>query len=247
MNKRTAFITAAAVTGVMLAGTAAVGANIGILNAADSDNVGELSAAVTVSAEADTSPNSAEPQVIDVYLDEPLVTADPAAAPLVIEPAVVSPESVTQQFDVDDAGTVNVKTTKTGVLLDGVVAADGWSWSSEQPSATELVVTFASADSDYIFYANLALDGTIMARVDEPIVKVVQAATPSPSQTPAATPPAAQPPASQTPVATPPATPQPTSGYVDDDHEADEAGEADEVEYEHEDEVDEHDGGEDDD
>ncbi len=46
MNKRTSFITAGAVTGVLLAGTAAVGANIGILNAADNGDVGQLSAAV---------------------------------------------------------------------------------------------------------------------------------------------------------------------------------------------------------
>ena len=246
MNKRTAFITAAAVTGVMLAGTAAVGANIGILNAADSDNVGELSAAVTVSTEADTAPNSVEPQVIDIYLDEPSVTADLAAAALVTESAVVSPTSATQRFDVDDAGTVNVRATKTGVLLDGVVVADGWSWSSEQPSETELVVTFASANSAYIFHANLALDGSITARVDEPIVNVVQAATPSASLTPATTAPAATQPA-----ATAPANTQPATGYGDDDH-ADNEYEDDDDEHEdeddeHEDEDDEHEGGEDDD
>ena len=232
MNKRTAFITAAAVTGVMLAGTAAVGANIGILNAADSDNVGELSAAVTVSTEADTTPNSVEPQVIDIYLDEPSVAADPAAAALVTESAVVSPTSATQRFDVDDAGTVNVRATKTGVLLDGVVVADGWSWSSEQPSATELVVTFTSADSEYIFYANLALDGTIVARVDEPIVKVVQAATPSLSLTPAAT---------------APANTQPATGYGDDDHADNEYEDEDDDDDHAEYEDDEHEGGEDDD
>lgn len=227
MNKRTAFITAAAVAGVMLAGTAAVGANIGILNAADSDNVGELSAATTVSAEADTAPSGVEPQVIDIYLDEPSVTADPAAASLVIEPAVVSPKSAMQRFDVDDAGTVIVAATKTGVLLDGVVAADGWSWSSEQPSATELVVTFASADSEYIFYANLALDGTITARVDEPIVNIVQASTPAPSPTLAAA---------------APANTQPGAGYDDDDRYEEE-----DDRYEDDDHDDDHDGGDDDD
>ena len=61
MNRRTSFITAAAVTGVILAGTSAVSANVGILTAAGSDNVGELSAAVPITTVV-------EPQIIDVFL-----------------------------------------------------------------------------------------------------------------------------------------------------------------------------------
>jgi hypothetical protein len=44
LTSRTSLLTAAAIAGVLLAGTAAVAANIGILNAADSSEMGDLTA-----------------------------------------------------------------------------------------------------------------------------------------------------------------------------------------------------------
>ena len=229
MNKRTSFITAGAVTGVLLAGTAAVGANIGILNAADNGNVGDLSAAVEVSTPTETVPTSVEPQVIDVYVEEPVDNT-----PATTTPSTTAPEAVTQEFAVDDAGTVSVEATGTGVLLDGVVAGEGWTWTSRQSADGELEVTFTSADSEYVFYASLAEDGTIVARVDEPIVNVVRV------------------PAASSP-ATVPSNTAPSGDRNDDDrgeyHDDDDDDEHDEEDdHDEEDEEDEeHEGGDDDD
>jgi len=168
MNKRTSFITAGAVTGVLLAGTAAIGANIGILNAADNGNVGNLNAAVAVTAPPETAVIGAEPQVIDIYVEEP---EDAAAATTAQSPT--TPEATSQEFAVDNAGMVSVTATDSGVLLDAVAVAEGWTWTASQ-TAEGLEVTFTSADSEYVFAASLADDGTIVARVDEPIVNVVR-------------------------------------------------------------------------
>ena len=179
MNKRTSFITAGAVTGVLLAGIAAVGANIGILNAADNGNVGDLNAVVTVTTPPETIPTSVEPQVIDVYVEEP-ANSTPAAT----TPSSTAPQVDVQDFVVDDAGTVSVESTESGVLLDGVALAEGWTWISSQSAEGELEVTITSADSEYVFTASLFEDGTIVARVDELIVNVVRApAASAPSNT----------------------------------------------------------------
>ncbi|RLE20109.1 MAG: hypothetical protein DRJ50_11255, partial [Actinobacteria bacterium] len=80
MDRKTYFITAAAITGVVLAGTTAVAANIGILNAADDDNVGDLTAVVVTAPE--TVPTVVEPQIVDVYIEEPVEEATSTSAPL---------------------------------------------------------------------------------------------------------------------------------------------------------------------
>ncbi len=215
MNKRTSFITAAAVTGVLLAGTAAVGANIGILNAADNGDVGNLSAAVV------TTPVT-EPQVIDIYLDEPVDASSTTTGP-----TVTVPQALTQEFAVDAAGTVSVEATETGVLLDGVTAAEGWTWTSTQAGDGELVVTFTSADSEYLFYASLAADGTIAARVDEPIVQIVQVPAASSSSSNSGS--------SSVSSNTTRSASHDDDHYEDDDHD------------DHDDDHDEYEGGEDDD
>jgi len=217
MERKSYFISAAAITGVVLAGTTAVAANIGILNAADDDNVGNLTAAVA------TVPATVEPQIIDVYIEE----AVPQATFSTRTPGEDS-DSTSQEFKVDEAGTVTIKRTPDGILLDGATVNDGWDWTSNQSSATDLVVTFTSGDSEFVFYAGLADDGSIAARVDEPIVNVVQA-----------------PPAPSSSVATPsPAAPVPS--YDDDDH-YEEDDEYEEYEDHEDEEDDDHEGGDDDD
>jgi hypothetical protein len=226
MNKRTSFITAAAVAGVMLAGTAAVGANIGILNAADTDIVGQLPATITVPADDDTT-TTVEPQVIDVYIEDAALTATSTTLLAVEQPIGGALAAGVQRFDVDDAGSVDVERTETGVLLAGVDEAAGWSWSSQQASETELVVTFTSFDTEYVFFAESGPAGTVTARVEEPIVNIVQAPAPAPQATP---------------VVPPPANTASAGGYHDDDESHDEYEDDDSY-----DEVDEHDEDDEDD
>ena len=212
MNKRTSFITAAAVAGVMLAGTAAVGANIGILNAADTDIVGQLPATITVPADDDTT-TTVEPQVIDVYIEDAALTATSTTLLAVEQPIGGALAAGVQRFDVDDAGSVDVERTEKGVLLAGVDEAAGWSWSSQQASETELVVTFTSFDTEYVFFAESGPAGTVTARVEEPIVNIVQAPAPAPQPAPSP---------QGTPVIPPPANTASAGGYHDDDESHDE-------------------------
>jgi len=57
MNRKTAAITAASIIGVIVAGSAAVGANIGILNAADANERAPLSAVATIVSPVDSTPS----------------------------------------------------------------------------------------------------------------------------------------------------------------------------------------------
>ncbi len=86
---RTRLITIASIVAIGVAGATAIGANIGILNAASNNEVGNLSAA------GDLTPST---QVVDVYLDgqgrpSPSASATPSGS---------------QRFTVDSAGTVDV-------------------------------------------------------------------------------------------------------------------------------------------
>ena len=191
MIRKNSLITAAAVVGVLFAGTTAVAANVGLLTPSDTSSGTESSA---VSQEPTTS--SAEPQIVDVYIEDPPVTVD----------TTTTVPSLSQVFVVEAAGTVSVEPTATGVRLDGVTVADGWQWTATQPSPNELQVTFTSADATYVFSASLAPDGTIVAGVDQPIVQIA----PAPAASSGTRAPSAQ---STAPAATAPA---PSSGYSDD-------------------------------
>lgn len=165
MNRRTSLITAGAVTATVLAGTTAVAANIGILNSADEGPIGDLSAIadVAVTAPAD---QAREPQVVDVYIEEPIAsqiasTTVPAAAF----------DTGARDFSVEDAGTVTIATTEAGLRVVAVAANPGWEWSGSE--AGPLAVTFTGADATYVFYADVAADGSVTARVEQPIVQTV--------------------------------------------------------------------------
>ena len=122
MNRRNATITAGAVTGMVLAGTLAIAANTSILNAADDDNVGELSAAAVVNA----APVDPEPQIIEVYIDDPA----PAPAPVTTipptstgAPLAAADEPPSQVYTVDAAGTVeDIHGRVMGSLASGTKA-----------------------------------------------------------------------------------------------------------------------------
>ena len=195
MIRKNSLITAAAIAGVLFAGTTAVAANVGLLTPSDATSGAESS---TVIPEPTTSP--VEPQIVDVYIEDPPVTVDTTTTVPILS----------QVFAVEAAGTVSVEPTATGVRLDGVTVADGWQWTATQPSPNELQVTFTSADATYVFAASLAPDGTIVAGVDQPIVQIAPApaATSSATQVPVVR--------STPPAATTLAPPAPSAGYSED-------------------------------
>ena len=156
MIRKTAAITAASIAGVILAGGAAVGANIGILNAADNNSLGNLSAEAPI-----TSPSIEPPTTL---------------APIV---AVSDSNGSSQSFTVDVAGTVEVDFDDTGVHLSDVRTNQGWSWEETSTDSGSVAVTFTSGADTLEFSATPNDDGTINASVDRPIV------TPATAQPPA--------------------------------------------------------------
>ena len=219
MIRKTAAVTAASIAGVMLAGTAAVGANIGILNAADDTGLGTLSAEAAVSATAEPAPTTVRP--------------DPSPTTSETVPADASDTPHVQTFAVDAAGTIDVELDEAGLHVKAVDANDGWSWKETDSESGTLAVTFTSGDEKLEFLAALTPDGSIAARVDQPVVTQRPAPAPAPTAAPSPAP------------ASPPA---PAAGY-DDDYEDDEYEDDDEYEHEDHDDDDEyeHEGHDDDD
>ncbi len=162
---RTRLITIVSIVAVGLAGASAVSANIGILDSASDSPVGNA----LVTGDLGT-PST---QVVDVYLPaSPATTTTPAtntAAPM------PSADPTVQQFAVDVAGTVSVASTDTGLRLDQVTPAAGWSWTLTQSDPTALMVTMTNGTRTFEFTATATADGNIAASVNEPIVAAAPA------------------------------------------------------------------------
>ena len=150
MVHRTALITAGSIAAVVFAGAIAVGANLGILNVADSRPVGKLSASV--------APPTIGSKVVRVYAGDKKVTR-------------------TQKYIIKKAGTVSVAATRTGLRLVDVTVKPSWRWKLAQTTDAKLIVTFKAHSTTYKFVALLGRHGTILARVDQPITKVVTSAS----------------------------------------------------------------------
>jgi hypothetical protein len=144
LKGRTSLVTAAAIAGVLIAGTAAVAANIGILNAADSSTFGELS------------------------VTDELVPATTGATDVAASSITAPPVGGVQRYDIDAAGSVWLATTTDGVALDRVEAAADWSSALSQSDLRSLRVDFTNGDRTIVFTATLADDGTVVADVAEP-------------------------------------------------------------------------------
>ncbi len=150
MVHRTALITAGSIAAVVFAGAIAVGANLGILNVADSRPVGKLSASV--------APPTIASKVVRVYAGDKNATR-------------------TQKYIIKKAGTVRVAVTKAGLRLVDVTVRPSWRWKLAQTADAKLTVTFQAHSTTYKFVAVLGRHGTIVARVDQPITKVVTSAS----------------------------------------------------------------------
>ncbi len=244
MRNRISLVTALAVGATIVAGSAAIAANVGVLTSADDDSIGNLSAETPVVTPA-ADPTD-DVQVIDVYLEDPVVTTDVASSSSTPETTpTTTPDATTQEFTVEAAGTVAVEQRESGLFVARVEAADGWLWKTEQTSASEVRVTFASVDTIYEFVAVVGDDGEIDADVEQPIVNVVQvpgrpSAPSSGGGAPSATVPST---GSSAPGTVPPPS-YDDDGDYDDDHDEDHEDDHDE---DHEDDHDEYEGGEDDD
>lgn len=152
---RTKLITIASIAGVAAAGAFAISANVGILNAADNNKLGQLSA-----AGAATTLNT---QVVDVYLDGAATTTTAG----VVATTAGDPAAV-QRFTVDTAGTIAVVVNDGTLRLDSVNPTSGWTWSLAQTQGTQLTVTLTNGTRTLEFVAGIGPDGSVTANVNEP-------------------------------------------------------------------------------
>lgn len=146
MRHRTALITIALTVAVVLAGAAAIGVNLGILTAADASVVGKLPA---TGSEAWAS--------TPALADAGAATAD-----------------ASQRYIVENAGAVVVVTDGRAVRATDVSARRGWKYRLVQTSDAKVVVTFERGKTTYKFVAAVGRDGALVARVDEPVTRVVE-------------------------------------------------------------------------
>ncbi len=137
MIRQRAAITAASIAGVVLAGGTAVGANIGILNAADDSEMGALSAEVPITAAASVTSTTASDATTD-----------------------------SQWYTADEAGDVEVMIDGDTVELGAVLTNQGWSWESRPSSDGSVVVYLSSDDDELVFTAELTADGRVAAGVE---------------------------------------------------------------------------------
>ncbi len=200
---RTTLVTGLAIAGVVLAGTAAIAANIGILNSTGDSSIGSLTATDDLAA---TAPAGAEVQPVET------ITSTTVPAPTSTTETTVPAGS---SYVVADAGSVSVAAGPTGLALLSAVPNPGWTAEAVQADPSTLSVTFRGGDRTVVFVATLGADGEILADVTEPIV-VTQAAPAAPAPAPA--------------TATRP-TATASAGSYDDDHD-DHEYEDDDHEYE---------------
>ena len=164
LTSRTSLITAVAVAGVLVAGTAAIAANIGILNSTDDSSIGSLSAT-------------------DDLVDETSTTS--VATTLATTTTTTPEDSATNAGDsyvVDDAGVVTLSSASGSLALVSVVPQPGWTVTSSQPDAVRLEVSFTNGVRTLVFSAVLGPDDVVTADVVEPVDVVgAPAATPQTS------------------------------------------------------------------
>jgi hypothetical protein len=153
MRHRTALVIAASVAAVVFAGAIAVAVNLGILTAADSQPVGELTTA-TVSQQSPILP---------------VAQRQSQAA------AVQKKARATQKYVIKKAGTVTVAFSKKAVRFVSAGARRHWSWKLSQTRDRKLTVTFTRGSDTYTFVAAVGRGGKLSARVDHPVTRVVPA------------------------------------------------------------------------
>jgi hypothetical protein len=160
MKHRTAIVTAASVMVVVLAASAAIAANLGILaNGTDTGEIGAL----TVSAEPTTSTGLPEtpPATIAVVED----TTPPTTGATVPEPT--APIGEVSAYAVADAGVVTLVNDGSTLTVTAVESSDGWQ-TADIPSDRGIEIGFVGPDgSVLLFAAQLDEAGTIQTLVED--------------------------------------------------------------------------------
>ncbi len=157
MIRKTAAVTAASIAGVVLAGGAAIGANVGILNAADNGALGTLSA------------------------DAVITTSSAPAGATSMATVTPTDQNRVQTFAVEGAGTVDLSADDAGLRLVDVQTTGPWRWEDNGSDSEVVSLRFTNGDDTLEFFASSTAEGTVVARVERP---TVEPPSPGPTQTP---------------------------------------------------------------
>jgi hypothetical protein len=150
MKHRTALIIAASLAAVVFGAAIAVAVNLGILTAADSSPVGQL----TTTAVAQQA------------------TAQPVSRPEA--PArTAAKQRQTQKYVIKRAGTVEIAFSKKAVRFVAAGAKSHWTWKLTQSGDRKLTVVFEHGNDSYTFVAQVGKAGKVTAKVDHPVTRVV--------------------------------------------------------------------------
>jgi len=150
MNHRTALIVAASIAAVVFGAAIAVAVNLGILTAADSSPVGQLTTATVARQTA----------------------VEPAARYQSATP-VPTRQRQTQKYVIKKAGTVQIAFSKKAVRFVSAAGKSHWTWKLSQSGDRKLTVTFAHGNDTYTFIAKVVKGGKVTARVEHPVTRVV--------------------------------------------------------------------------
>lgn len=131
---RTGILTAVCAIAIVSAGGLALAANLGILDAADDSPLGDLEAVVPAGETATTATTTA-------------TTPTTATAPSA--PAAAG----TQVFVVDEAGSVTIIPTATGIAVASLTPNTGWTATPDQAEPSRVHVTFTDGTTTLVFEA----------------------------------------------------------------------------------------------
>jgi len=161
MVRRTALVTAASIAAVVFTGTAAVGANIGILSSADDSPIGDLSATADLAA--------ASPTPIEVVVDLTAASAGPSPTTEAPTSRDDASSARSEAFQVDQAGIAVITVVDRTLVVESVDASPGWSYSPDDDAPDDSVeVRFASGSEVLVLEVDLLDDGTLQAAITRP-------------------------------------------------------------------------------
>jgi hypothetical protein len=184
--KKSAIAVALSVVGIVVTASLAVALNVGILSETAPDD--------SVAGDEETSAISPddpgawdEPQVITVFVDEPMsaspasgtgalpaapraAAVNPGAAPTtsVLPTASPAPAVTYPIYDVGEAGQVALEFSDGKISFWGAYPTDGWEYAVDDDGPGEVEVSFRSGDVEIEFKAVLR-DGEIQVRIETEI------------------------------------------------------------------------------
>ncbi|HDH25902.1 MAG TPA: hypothetical protein ENH00_06895 [Actinobacteria bacterium] len=153
MKHRTAVVTAASIAVVILAATAAIAANLGILNSAT--DTGDVGALTVTSSVLGTAPAS---QVVQIEDTEAAVTSSESDS---------QPAGEVLVYAVGDAGIVTLVSENSMLTVLEVTTNPGWQ-TAQVLDGTGVDIGFVNTDGTVLrFVAGFDTNGTVTTAVDD--------------------------------------------------------------------------------